>query len=732
MEKDKVTGSQDPVTSEEQSSYAEKEQEQNQNQDVENASEEGKTAEDIEAKKVEPEESDKEEVVDSATEKSSEKESTDSEQTPQESTEELEEEEVKLIAEESKISEENPIKEELIVVQEETDNKEEVKSSEDSDDKKEESSTEDKEEEAKESDVSDEGGEEEYENLDFSTMSKEELIEVVKMLGKDDNPFKADKILRQITPFFNKIREEDRKVALDKFIEDGGDPEDFQYQPDELSLRFDANYKLIKDKKSKKHKEQDKERANNLKLAEDVLEELREFVDSEESSGSFNQFKNIQQKWKDIGDVPPQNSRTLWANYNALVHRFYDQRSIYFELKELDRKKNYESKIKLCEKAEELENVKNLREAIKGLNDLHHEFKHIGPVPQDVQEELWQRFKAASDKVYKRRKVFVQELKTELNENLDKKIELIEKVKSFVDFNSDRIKDWNDKTKELLAIQKEWEAIGGLPKDKAKKINKDFWSSFKKFFSNKHQFFKKLEADRDTNLEKKEALLQKALELKESEDWDKTANELKKLQQQWREIGPVPEKKRKKVYQDFKEACDHFFERRRAGFKNAQEVYKENLVKKKEIIEKIKKLSEKADDKLEEFNKLRTEFLEIGYVPKKNIQSIKNEFQQIVEEFLNKLTVINEKQKAEISLEAEFTDLAGSEHSEQELYHKEQAVRRQINKLEDDIALWQNNLEFFAHSKSTDKLRKEVNTKIDKAKIQLNGLKRQLKMLRSL
>ena len=162
-------------------------------------------------------------------------------------------------------------------------------------------------------------------------------------------------------------------------------------------------------KKAKKSKEQDLQRSKNLILAEEVLSELRNFVDSEESSGSFNSFKTIQQKWKDLGDVPSQNSRTLWANYNALIHRFYDQRSIYFELKELDRKKNYESKLILCEKAEALVSVENLREAIKGLNDLHHEFKHLGPVPQEVQEELWQQFKASSDKVYDRRKAFVHE-----------------------------------------------------------------------------------------------------------------------------------------------------------------------------------------------------------------------------------------------------------------------------------------------------------------------------------
>jgi hypothetical protein len=572
----------------------------------------------------------------------------------------------------------------------------------------------------------------EFSDVDFSTYSKEELVEVIKKLGKAENPFKADKVLQKIAPVFNEIRSKDRKAALKKFVADGGSEDDFQMVKDELELRFDANYKLIKDKKSKKFKEQDKERTKNLVLAEDILEELREFMDSEESTASFNDFKTIQQKWKDLGEVPSQSSKTLWANYNALIHRFYDQRSIYFELKELDRKKNYEAKLELCAKAEALEKVENLREAIKTLNDLHHEFKHMGPVPQEVQEELWQRFKAASDKVYDKRKAFVSELKAELQENQEKKEALIEKIRPFAEFDTDRIKEWNSKTKELIALQKEWDTIGGLPKEKAQEINRGFWRSFKKFFSNKHKFFKKLDAERDQNLIKKQELLEKAIKLKDSDEWDKTANELKKIQNDWREIGPVPEKMRKKLFDDFKTACDEFFDNRRKGMKSHQDQYKENLKLKKDIIKKIEGLVKDADGNLDKFNELRESFAAAGYVPKKNIASIKEDFQTAVTNYLNELTVLNIKEKTEISLETEFTDLAGGQHSESDLYHKEQSVRRQINKLEDDIALWQNNLEFFAESKSTNKLRKEVNEKISNAQEKVEGLRRQLKMLRSL
>jgi len=234
------------------------------------------------------------------------------------------------------------------------------------------------------------------------------------------------------------------------------------------------------------------------------------------------------------------------------------------------------------------------------------------------------------------------------------------------------------------------------------------------------------------NLEKKQKLVDQANTLKDSEEWEKTANELKKIQSQWREIGPVPEKMRKKLYEEFKGACDQFFENKRAGQKSNQEQFKENLKAKQEVIKQIISLKNDADNNVEKFNTLRKQFLEIGYVPKKNIGTVKQEFQAAIEDFLGSVNSLNIKEKEAIMLEAEFSGLAGSEHSEKELYHKEQAVRRHINKLEDDIALWQNNLEFFANTKSTDKLRKDVNKKIDEANNQVEGLRRQLKMLRSM
>lgn len=567
-------------------------------------------------------------------------------------------------------------------------------------------------------------------NEDFTKYTKPQFIELVKKLSKHSDPLYAERYLKQLDPFFEEIRKSEIKKAKSAYKKENGSEEGFSFNADELINRFDANSRLINDRKYAFVKEREAKRQINLKKAEETLERLRDFVDSEESSASFNKIKEIQSEWKSIGDVPGQHSKTLWANYNALINRFYDQRSIYFELKELDRKKNYESKVKICERAEALEDFENLKDAINTLNDLHHEYKHLGPVPRELQEDLWVRFKAASDKVYKKRKEFVTVLKVVLHENLNKKEELVESIKLFVDFDSDRIKAWNAKTKEILELQKKWELIGGLPREKSKEINKGFWSNFKMFFHNKGNFFKKLDEERKGNYDTKLVLVEKAELLKNNTDWFKTANEFKTLQQDWKAIGPVPEKVRNEVYEKFKTACDFFFNNKRSNSKDEEKSYKENLKLKKEIIDQIRDWTSEADNNIEEFKAKAKEFSSLGFVPRKDINSIKEKYSESMDAFISALST-TEDDKNTLRMEIEIGNILGSKYSERALYGKEQNLRRQIQQLENDVSLWKNNLEFFANSKNADNLRKDVNLKIDKAESKVVTLKGQLKILRS-
>lgn len=564
---------------------------------------------------------------------------------------------------------------------------------------------------------------------DYHHFTKEQFVELIESLVKQEDYKKVDKTLKDIRPYFDEIKAHDRQEALEKFIKNGGEEADFEYKFDDLTLRFEAAYRNIKEQKARHYQELEKKKEKNLEAKNAVLEKLRHLVDSEESNVSINALKEIQNEWKSIGPIPGNYVKNLWANYNALVDRFYDNRSIYFELKELDRRKNLEAKTEVCERAEKLATHENVKEAIKELNELHEEFKHIGPVPKENQEELWQRFKAASDAIYLKRRESVESFKNELNANAEAKRKLGDKVQEFLNFDSDRINNWNKKTKELLEIQKQWEQIGGVPREEAKEINRHFWSAFKGFFNNKNAFFKRLEEKREENLHKKEALVQEAENLKDSTDWINTSNELKRLQNEWKNIGPVPEKHRDEIYLKFKSACDHFFNRRRENLNTQDQAFHANLKQKEAICKEIEALAAAKSNELETFESLQEQWNSIGFVPRDAMKSIQEKYNSAVEKFISSAKGIDQEDKENLKLTVHLNKLKSGPNASKKIYQKESSIRKHISQLENDIATWKNNLEFFASSRTADKLREEFNQKIDNAEEELQNLKEQLKIV---
>lgn len=573
--------------------------------------------------------------------------------------------------------------------------------------------------------------EDEQEQVDYSHFTKAQFVALVKDLTKETDQRKVDRILREVKPLFDELRERERTTALNRFILDGGTTDDFAYKADELTQEFEAAFKQIKERRSQLLRGQEEQKSENFRKKTELLEKLRVLTDTQDSGNQFNAFKDLQREWRNTGPVPGTQARTLWANYHALVDRFYDNQSIYFELKELDRKKNLEAKLELCARAEKLSGVEKIKDAIRELNELHHEFKHLGPVPAEDKESVWQRFKAASDAVYARRDEFLKVLQQELAANFDLKNKLCEEVAAYTVFQSDRIKEWNQKTKEVLELQKKWETVGGLPRSKSKDINKRFWSAFKTFFSNKNVFFKRLDEERDQNLKRKNELVQRAMELKESNDWDKASNELKNLQQQWKDIGPVPEKFREKVYHEFKTACDYFFEQKRNQQGKQENEQVENLKAKESICAELEKHIAEQTATPELLKALETQFNQIGFVPRKDINAIRNRYHAAVEKFTNSIQGLSEEEKGKLLLESQLMDLKNDPMAGQKLYQKEQAIRKKITKVENDIAVWRNNLEFFGRSKNADKYKDEFNEKINAATDSLKQLKQQLKLLRT-
>ncbi len=572
--------------------------------------------------------------------------------------------------------------------------------------------------------------EENHKPADYSKFTKKEFVDLIATLSQDPNFKNVDAVLREIKPLFDEMRDKDRSAALQRYMAGGGSEEGFEFKGDEHDRAFDAYQKLIRDKRNQFFKGLEEQKQESYKKRLDILEKLRSLVDADDTEHGFHQFKQLQQEWKTAGTVAQGQVKTLWANYTALIDRFYDHRSIYFELKELDRKKNLEAKRELCEKAERLLEVKSIKDAIRELNELHNEFKHIGPVPKEDKDQVWQRFKAASDALYARRDAYVSELQGELQKNLSEKLRLAEDLGSFAGFQSDRIKEWNQRTQEILEVQKKWEAVGAVPRARAKEVNKKFWSAFKAFFNGKNLFFKKLDEERDKNLQLKNDIIKKALALQDSSDWDKTAAELKELQQQWKEVGPVPEKFREKLFQEFKQACDHFFEQRRGQFEKVDREQEDNLREKQEICAELERLATEGAGTLEQFNELQNKFNSIGFVPKKAVAAIKARFTESAEKVLATLQ-LSEDARDRVVLEMQLGSLKNDPQADRKLYQKEQVIRKRITKVENDIAVLRNNLEFFGRSKNADKFRDEFNAKIGVASAHLMQLKNQLKMLRA-
>uniref|UniRef100_UPI0040477867 DUF349 domain-containing protein n=1 Tax=Algoriphagus sp. TaxID=1872435 RepID=UPI0040477867 len=572
--------------------------------------------------------------------------------------------------------------------------------------------------------------EEEPVPLDLSGQSKAQLLDLIKEKINSPNALKSDKTIQEIKHAFDELSNKEREDAMQQFLGEGGIADDFEYRGSSIDKEFNIIFNDFKKQLYANRKEAEKQKEKNLVAKTELLNKLRELVDGEETTLSMAAVKAIQDSWKSIGPVPLSQSRNLWASFNALMDRFYDNRSIYFELKELDRKKNLESKLELCEKAESLVQLEDLKDAIQQLNELHEEFKHLGPVPREEQEQVWQRFKSASDAIYDRRKEFFEGQKDVIKKNLEEKEALIVILTPFGEFKADRIKDWNSKTKEILELQKAWEKVGPLPKESSKEINKAFWTLFKQFFHNKNLFFKELDDIRATNQRKAEELIAKAQELQENTNWQTTANQFVKLQQDWKKLGPTPEKQRDALYKKFKEACDTFFENRRNSSKDSNTEFELNLAKKLAIIDQIHALKS-VETGLDEnqLSDLVAEFNALGFVPRKNIKEVQAKFKEAVDVCLDAL---GEKgaNKEDFLFRLNLNRIQSDPNSVKTLNKKEHGIRKQITDLENSITLWRNNLDFFAASKTADKLREQFDVKIQKAEEEIDKLKKKLTILK--
>jgi hypothetical protein len=589
-------------------------------------------------------------------------------------------------------------------------------------------------------------------DVDYSQLSKEQLVKLLEseleaVQGEGSKPAllkKAESVIREIRPVLDHIKQSDRETALKAFVADNGDEDGFEFKYDAETQRIDALSREIKGLKNSYYQGQEKEKEKNFNVKTALLQRLRNLLDDEgsketDASGlksSWEEFKKIQEEWKAAGNIASPHNGTLWATYNALIDRYFSNRNIYFELKELDRRRNADLKAELCEKVEELgkslENRPMSREILNEANHIFEDYKHLGPAPKEDQEKLWQRFKVALDVLYDAQRGQFAEQKKSMQENYEQKSKIYDQIAPFTTYNSGSIKEWNAKTKEIMAFQDQWVALKGImPREEGKELSKKFWASLKTFFNNKGEFFRQLESKREQNLELKNQLCSEAESILATGD-DNASNTQKiiELQKKWKGIGQVPEKYKDTIYDRFKAACDAYFNQKRAKNKEVEEEFEENLKKKIELIERIEAAaSSKDESSLNLLTAFKSEWSSIGFVPKKDMQSIQKRYIGAINTYVSAIGQLSTKEKEQAVLESEVELVREGGDSNRNLFRKESDIRRKVTQLENDIALWQNNIEFFAKSKTSDRLKAEFERKINSALGQLEELKHQLSII---
>lgn len=559
------------------------------------------------------------------------------------------------------------------------------------------------------------------------TTKKEVLDRVKEIAHGEEAPLKEE--VEYLKTAFYKLHIAEREAQLKEYIDGGGDPEAYQITPDEDEEVFKAEMGVIKERRQQIFREQEAEKEENLKKKQAIIEKIKAMVTSpEEASKTYQEFKALQQEWREIKAVPAESANELWRNYQLYVEQFYDLLKLNSEARELDFKKNLEAKTRLCEAAEKLADEADVISAFHQLQQLHQEYREIGPVSKELREEIWQRFKAASTVINKRHQQHFEDLRAREEDNLTKKTALCEKVEAINGEENKGSGDWERHTQEIIAIQAEWKTIGFAPQKMNVKIFERFRAACDDFFARKAEYFKTLKDSFKENADKKRALIEKAKALQDSTEWRSTSDKLIALQKEWKTIGVVPKKLGDQLWEEFLGACNKFFEARNAAGAGQRNEEHENLEKKRGVIERLKAAAEEAGDGLQEkVQKLVEEYNAIGHVPFKEKDKIYEEYHAVLDKLYKELNVSVAKKRLN-----KFKDNLKqvAERGEGALDNERQRLMRQYDNLKQEIHTYENNLGFLtASSKKGNSLIEEMNRKIQKLKDDMQLVKEKIKAI---
>ena len=565
--------------------------------------------------------------------------------------------------------------------------------------------------------------------VDYSAYTRDGLLAALNELLNDD----VAKIRNRVSAIrnqFNVLNKDVEKQAFDTFIAEGGNKDDYQPAPDAVAEAFHKAYDIYRTRRQKMLEELEAQKLKNLQDKQQVLEELRSLIDKDEESvkQTYDEFNAIQEKWKGIGEVPRDQMNDLWQNYHFLIEQFFNKIKINKELRMLDLKRNLEQKIQLCERAEELIVETSVVKAFKALQDLRAQWKEIGPVPAEQNEETWNRFNAAANQIDERRHEYYDQRKEELDQNLLAKQALIEKATELTQELPQTTKGWNDTTTALDELLKLWKSIGPVPREQ----NEEIWGKFKgiidKHYADKKLHFGQIRDEQSENYNKKIDLCLRAEAIAKREDWKNATEELLQLQTEWKAIGATSRKVSDKIWKRFRGACDEFFAKKGEYFKDIRSSENENLAKKTAIIDELRsyQFGDDKDENLSAIKGFQRRWAEIGHVPMKEKDRIQKEYRTLVDGIFEKLK-ISAREAEETSYRERIRNFSGD--AKRFVNNERQELLDKIEKLRGDLKLWENNLGFLTSSKQADLLKQEFEKKMQAARQQIALFQSKLRIL---
>ena len=565
---------------------------------------------------------------------------------------------------------------------------------------------------------------------ELDALSKLQLVELLEEVVKETDIQAIKDKVAAIRLHFNKLNKEDMDNELEQFLQSGGTAEAYEHKEDPLEQRFSAAFGIFKANRAKQNEDLEKQKQENLAKKQAILEELKAIIASDESlKKTYDDFRALQDRWKEIGPVPTTENANLWNTYHFLVEQFFDKVKIERELRDLDMRKNLDAKIELCERAEELLDEKSMTKAFKALQKLHEEWKEIGPVPQEKKDEIWERFKAASDKINQIRREHYAKLEEGQTANLEAKKELCDRADALLAEEPTSVNGWQKKSDELSEIFGIWKTLGPA----SKKDNEEIWARFKAtmdaFFAKKKEFFASMKDRQNENLERKTQLCVEAEALMDSTDWKNATEQLKRIQEEWKTIGPVPKRHADKIWKRFRAACDTFFTRKSEHFSGRKSEEEANLAAKRALLDEIRafQLTESRSENMEAIKAFQKRWIEIGFVPFRQKEAINKEYRELIDGLFDAMRR-NQNEASTNEYREMMASLKDDPSAGDRVRREHNTLQARIQRLRDEIAAMENNIGFFSSSKNSELMRAEYEKKINKAKEDLKVLEEKLKM----